>query len=73
MHSRFCVPLSNQLSAHNPNAIRLQSQGAKHCFWHGASAVEDMRVQVICPPACPVRLAVHHSTKLERAIPPRLQ
>lgn len=41
MHSRLHAPLSNQLSAHNPNAIRIQSWGVKHCFWHKSSAVED--------------------------------
>lgn len=41
MHSRFHAALSNQLSAHNPNSIRLQSLGVKHSFWHKSSAVED--------------------------------
>lgn len=45
MHSRFHAALSNQLSAHNPNSIRLQSQCVKHCFWHKSSPVED-RVSV---------------------------
>lgn len=33
---------SNQLSAHTPNTIRLQSHGVKHCFWHKSSAVEGL-------------------------------
>ena len=41
MHSRLRAALSNQLSARSPHAIRLQSRGVKHCFWHKSSAVEE--------------------------------
>lgn len=41
MNSTFYAPLSNQLSAHNLNAIRLHSRGVKHYFWHKSSVVEE--------------------------------
>lgn len=59
MHSRIHAPPSKQLSAHTTNAIKLQSQSVKHCFWHKPSAVEEhastsyLSTRLSCLLGCP--------------------